>query len=51
MPKLPGCMSQGMTREEAAINIREAIDLFIEGLAEANQPVPAETFEAVFVAV
>ena len=28
-PSLPGCISQGSTREEAVQNIREAIDLYI----------------------
>jgi predicted RNase H-like HicB family nuclease len=31
---LPGCISQGETREEAVSNIREAIDLYLEVLAE-----------------
>ena len=30
VPSLPGCMSQGETREEALDNIREAIDLYLE---------------------
>jgi predicted RNase H-like HicB family nuclease len=50
-PSLPGCVSQGVTREDAAANIREAIELFIDGLIEDSQPVPAESFEAIFVAV
>ena len=29
-PGLPGCWSQGKTREEALKNIREAIDLYLE---------------------
>jgi predicted RNase H-like HicB family nuclease len=29
---LPGCISQGKTREEAIENIREAIQLYIEAL-------------------
>jgi predicted RNase H-like HicB family nuclease len=33
-PSLPGCISQGETREEAVSNIREAIDLYLEVLAE-----------------
>ncbi len=50
-PSLPGCVSQGATREEAAENIREAIELFVDGLIEDGQAVPAETFEAIFLAV
>jgi predicted RNase H-like HicB family nuclease len=33
-PSLLGCVSQGETREEAVSNIREAIDLYLEVLAE-----------------
>ncbi|MCB1185659.1 type II toxin-antitoxin system HicB family antitoxin [bacterium] len=29
-PTLPGCHSQGKTREEALANIQEAIELFLE---------------------
>ena len=33
-PSLPGCISQGKSREEAIENIREAIQLYIEVLEE-----------------
>ena len=50
-PSLPGCVSQGETREEALANIREAIDLYIEALEEDRLPVPEERFEAMLIAV
>jgi predicted RNase H-like HicB family nuclease len=39
-PSLPGCYSQGDTREEALANIREAILLALEDLEALGQPVP-----------
>jgi len=30
VPSLPGCISEGSTKEEAMQNIREAIDLYLE---------------------
>lgn len=30
VPSLKGCWSQGRTREEALLNIREAIELYLE---------------------
>jgi len=30
VPSLPGCISEGDTREEALSNIREAIELYLE---------------------
>lgn len=40
-PSLPGCHSQGDTRDEALENIREAIVLVLEDMAEQGEPVPA----------
>ena len=40
VPVLPGCVSQGDTRDEALKNIREAIDLYVEDCRIAGDPVP-----------
>jgi len=40
-PSLPGCVSQGKTRDEAIENVREAIRLYIVTLGEDNLSVPA----------
>ncbi len=50
-PSLPGCISQGKTREEAVANIKEAIVAYIAALQEDNLPVPVENFETMVVAV
>ena len=50
-PSLPGCISQGETREEAIVNIREAIQIYVEALEEDHLRVPGERFEALLVAV
>ena len=39
-PALPGCSSQGDTREEAIHNIREAIEAYLESLKMDNLPIP-----------
>ena len=39
---LPGCVSQGDTRDEVTRNIREAADLYIEDCIAACDPVPNE---------
>ena len=43
VPALPGCVSEGATRDEALANIREAIVGFLEGLERAGEPTPIET--------
>lgn len=50
-PSLPGCISQGKTKEEAIANIKEAIKGYIAALEEDGLPVPAEHFDALLVAV
>jgi len=40
VPSLPGCISQGRTREEAKRNIKEAIELYLESLEAHNEAIP-----------
>jgi predicted RNase H-like HicB family nuclease len=42
VPALPGCVSQGATRQEVMANIREAIELYVEDCIAAGDPVPNE---------
>ena len=41
VPSLPGCISQGKTREKALEQIREAIEEYVAALREDGLPVPA----------
>ena len=51
VPSLPGCISQGKTKEEAIQNIKEAISCYTHALEEDGFPVPEEHFEVMVVAV
>jgi antitoxin HicB len=46
-PALPGCISQGKTRDEAMVNIRDAIQGYLESLKKHGEPIPAPITEAV----
>jgi predicted RNase H-like HicB family nuclease len=48
-PALPGCVSQGRTRQEAIANIREAIQGIIEVRRKRGLPIPEETLVEVEV--
>jgi predicted RNase H-like HicB family nuclease len=50
VPSLPGCVSQGKTRDEALANVREAISLHEDVLRERGEPVPDDKTEIVEVA-
>ena len=46
VPSLPGCISEGETKEKALQNIREAIELYLEPVDDDIVPNPnAEEFE------
>ena len=46
-PTLPGCVSQGKTREEAMTNIRDAIQGYLQSLEKHGDPVPSPITEEI----
>jgi predicted RNase H-like HicB family nuclease len=50
-PDLPGCAATGATPGEAAVRMREAIDLHIQGLREDQLPIPEPSATAAYVEV
>jgi predicted RNase H-like HicB family nuclease len=42
-PSIPGCVSQGKTKDEARKNIKDAIGLCLEVRAEKGLPLTIET--------
>lgn len=49
-PAIPGCVSQGYSKQEALKNIEEAIALCLEVRAERGLPLTIETREVEVVA-
>ena len=49
VPSLPGCISEGDTREEALVNIREAIELYLE--PSEDDCIPQEQAEVLELAL
>ncbi len=45
VPSLPGCISQGTSKEEAIANIREAIEQWIETAKSLGENIPPESFD------
>jgi predicted RNase H-like HicB family nuclease len=46
-PSLPGCISQGETRELALENIQDAIKGYLESLKKHGDPIPPSISEEV----
>jgi len=44
-PALPGCVSQGKTRGEAMVNIRDAVQGYLESLKKHGEPIPGPITE------
>ena len=51
VPDLPGCVSIGATREEAEANVKEAITLYLEVLAERGDPIPESRYSSSLVTI
>lgn len=47
VPSLPGCVSQGKTREEAVRNAEEAIAAYLESLRAHGEAIPPSIDEEV----
>ncbi|MBW7888398.1 MAG: type II toxin-antitoxin system HicB family antitoxin [Bacteroidetes bacterium] len=47
VPNLPGCISQGPTREEAVRNVKEAIVAYTTSLKKHNEPIPLPITEEI----
>jgi antitoxin HicB len=47
VPSLPGCISEGKTRKESLVNIKDAIDGYIASLKKHHEPIPPSIDEEV----
>lgn len=45
VPSLPGCLTQGATREDAIANVRDAIETWIAGAGEVGMEVPSDSLD------
>ncbi|MFO8058258.1 MAG: type II toxin-antitoxin system HicB family antitoxin [bacterium] len=50
-PDLPGCVATGRSREEVEQNMREAVEMHVNGLIEDNLPVPESKSFAEYISV
>jgi predicted RNase H-like HicB family nuclease len=50
-PALPGCLTQGKTREEALANIKDAIEGYLVSLRKHGEPLPEAEVTSVEVKV
>jgi predicted RNase H-like HicB family nuclease len=50
-PDLPGCVATGKTREEAAQNMHEAVEMHVQGLREDHIPIPKSVALAEYIAI
>jgi antitoxin HicB len=46
-PTLPGCLSDGNTRDEALVNIKDAIEGYLTSVVKSGDPIPSPISEEV----
>jgi len=46
VPSLPGCVSQGRTKDEALANAREAIEAWTDAATQLGRDVPSDAMDA-----
>lgn len=46
VPSLPGCISQGPTRDEALRNAADAVESWIDAAKSFNEPIPGDPMTA-----
>jgi predicted RNase H-like HicB family nuclease len=51
VPSLPGCVSDGKTRDQALERVKEAIEVYIESLEQDHLPVPDDFANCELVAI
>ena len=51
VPDLPGCIATGKTLEEVKKNMKEAIELHLQGMAQDNELIPTSQSLAEYVDV
>ena len=44
-PSIPGCVSQGQTKQEALENVKDAIAACLQARAERGMPLTVETYQ------
>ncbi len=50
-PDLPGCVATGATRQEAEMNMHQAMEMHVRGLIEDGLPVPEPQAFAEYIAI
>lgn len=51
VPDLPGCITVGETLDEVQSNSREAIELYLEGLADKHLPIPEPSSQSIKIRI